>query len=84
MYSRGDQRQEEYGQHLGINALLHFLPAHSHFHQDIKPVLILIAFRDLLVIHDQHGPEEEYRSQEDPQEEEPAEKGNVLCPARSL
>ena len=47
-----DQREKEYCKHLRIDALYYFFPAHSHFHQNIKSILVFIAFRYLLIVHD--------------------------------
>ena len=54
MHARRDQRQEKDGKHLGIDAFLDLLFCHSHLLQDLKPFLVLIAFGNLLIIHNQH------------------------------
>ena len=80
MDARRDKRQEKYRQHLGVDALLHFLPAHPHFHQDVEPVLILVSFRDLLVIHNEHRAEEEDGPEHHAQEEEAPVQGEDIRP----
>ena len=84
MDPRSDQRQEEYCQHLRIDALLHFFPGHAHFHQDIETILILVSLRDLLVVHDQHCTEKEYRAEKYAQEEKSAVDRDVVRPSARL
>ena len=72
MYARGDQRQEEHGQQLGIDAPSDVPLGHAHLLHDLEAVLILVALGHLLVVDDEHGGKEEHDAQRDAQEEQPA------------
>ena len=65
------QRQEKHRQDLRPDGLLHLVVAHAHILQDGESLLILVAFRDLLVIHDKDGRHQEQDPQEDADEEQP-------------
>ena len=64
------KRQEEYGQHLRIDGPAHFPVAHSYVLQDGESLLVFISFRDLFVVQDQHGSDDEQKSQENSDEKQ--------------
>lgn len=53
MDPRRQKRQEENGKHLRIDALPDLRLCHSDFLHDFKAGLVFVAFRNLLIIHDQ-------------------------------
>ena len=69
MQAGGSQRQEEHGKHLRRDRALDLCGRHPHLLQDAEALLILIAFGDLLVIHDEHGRHQKQGSEEDAEEE---------------
>ena len=85
MKHRRGKGQQEHRKHLGIDALVNILAGHAHLLHNLKPGLILIALRNLLVVDNQHGCQQEHNGQNDAKEEDSAE-GSVkviplLCPA---
>ena len=78
MNSRHDQRHEKYSKHLRVDRLLHFFLCHSHFHKNIKAILIFISFGNLLVVHNQHSTEQEYRSEKHSEEKQSAVERNEI------
>ena len=64
MYDRQDYRQvqagkhdgnEEYREHLRVDALFNVFFCHSDFLHDRESGLVFEAFRDLLVVNDEHA-----------------------------
>ena len=55
-----------------MNGRLYLAAAHAYLLHDLKAVLVVIAFRYLLVINDQHRGHDKQDSQEDPYEEKPS------------
>ncbi len=70
MDSRHDQGKEEHRQYLRIDAPPDIRFRHAYLLHDLKPGLILIAFRDLLIINDQHRGKNKHHAQQDSQEEQ--------------
>ena len=72
MHARGNQRQEEHGQQLGVDVPSDVLLGHAHLLHDPEAVLILVALGHLLVVDNEHGGKEKHDAQRDAQEEQPA------------
>ena len=51
----GNEGKEKYSQHLGINALSDILLRHAHLLHNLKAGLILISFRNLFVVNNEHS-----------------------------
>lgn len=66
-----DQRQEEHRKDLGIDAFPDLLLGHAHLLHDLKPGLIFITLRYLLIIDDQHRGKNKDDAEENPQEKQP-------------
>ena len=45
------------------------LAGHAHLFQDVEALVVLVPFRDLLVVHDQNRRQDEREAQEKPQEQ---------------
>ena len=61
MYHSHSQRQEENKKHLAGDGFLYFSGAHPHLFHDLESFPVIEAFRNLLIIDNQHsGNEEQY------------------------
>ena len=67
-----EQRQEEDGQDLRVDAFADLLLCHAYLLHNVKPGLVFIAFRYLFVINDQDCGENKNDAKEDPQEKQSA------------
>lgn len=65
-----DQRYEEHHQNLFPYGLLYLALAHTYLLHDLEFVLVVIAFRNLLIVNDQRRRKGEHDAQEDAQEQE--------------
>ena len=72
MQARKAQRQEEYHQHLRVDAAADIALRHANLAHDGKARLILVALGHLLVVDDQHRSGGKYQAQHDPQKQQPA------------
>ncbi len=75
--ARHNQRQEEDHEYLSADGSLDLGLAHAHLLHDLELVLVVIAFRDLLVVDDQRRGKGEHDAQEDAQEQEAAHQAVV-------
>jgi hypothetical protein len=57
--ARKNDRNKEYRQHLGVDALLDIILCHSDLLHDTESSLVFESFRDLLVVDDEHAGYEE-------------------------
>ena len=73
MHPRQQQRNEEHGENLGIDALFDVLPGHAHLAHNGKAGLVLVALADLLVVNNQGGGGNKDNAEHDADEEQAAE-----------
>ena len=72
MKTRKTQRQEEYHQHLRVDAAADIALRHANLAHDGKARMILVALGHLLVIDDQHRGGGKYQTQHNSQKQQPA------------
>ena len=68
-----DERKEKYSEQLRIDAFSYFSLCHTDLLHDGKPRLILVPFRNLLIVNNQHGGQKEYKAENNAKVEQRAE-----------
>ena len=81
MQTRSRERQEEYREQLGIDALSYLFLCHADLLHYLKARLIFVTLRDLLIVDYQHSREDEHDREHDAEIEQRAEGRVIIVPA---